>query len=402
MSVTRDIGSASAPLTFALASVIVTVSALGPLGTQLVLPALPEAGRALGASPETIRLAFPIFILGLAIGQPVYGPISDRIGRRKALIGGLCLFVLGALFTVLATSAPMFLVGRALEGLGACAGVALGRAIISDIAERDRAGGILADLKVAMIVVPMVAPWIGGWIAVELGWSMVFLVLGAVGAAGLLLVAVALPETARSIGQPLDVSAVFRDYGSLLRDPDFLVPATVIAFSTAAFFSFLGGGAFVVSKAYGFDPKSFGAALAIVNGGFLVGNLLAGRLNTRVGAPRMMLFGAGFAFLSAVVLAAVSLSGDGTANTVFGLMAAMSFGHGFCVQNGFAFAMKAQPDRNGAASGLAGCFQMGLGAGFAALSGSVAGATLAGPMLLIALATGIALVATVVLFLKRV
>lgn len=385
-------------LTFSLASVVVFVSALGPLGTQLVLPALPDAGRALGATPETIRMAFPIFILGLAVGQPFYGPVSDRLGRRRTLVVGLSVFVLGALLTVFATSASLFLVGRALEGLGACAGVALGRAIIGDIAGRDRAGGILADLKVAMILVPMLAPFAGGLIVSEYGWRAVLAALGAAGVIGLVLTVLVLRETAPENTARVTPRELLRDYIELLKDPRYLVPVSVVAFSTGAFFAFLGAGAFVVVERYGFDPARFGAALAVVNGGFLVGNLLAGRLNTRIGGRRLMLFGAGAAFAFASLLALAAVMDLGGANLVFGLMAAMSFGHGFCVQNGFAFAMAAQPERKGAASGLAGCLQMGTGAGCASLAGLVAASSLAAPALLTALATAIALGAALFLF----
>lgn len=160
---------ASAPETATTASVpfwlLVALTASGPLSTQIVAPALPMMAQAYGASYGAVGLSLSVFLWGLAFGQVVCGPLSDRYGRRPIVLAGLCLFAAGGMVTFFAQTVDVLLAGRALQALGASAGIPLARAVLRDSHGPDRTTSLLGYLKAAMVLIPMIAPLAGAWLA---------------------------------------------------------------------------------------------------------------------------------------------------------------------------------------------------------------------------------------------
>jgi MFS transporter, DHA1 family, multidrug resistance protein len=171
------------------------VTAIAPAALHMLVPALPMLAVVFDAPPGAVQLALTLFLAGIAVGQLVYGPVSDRFGRRPVLLAGLTLFLGGTVLCGLAWSLPALVVGRTLAALGGCAGMVLGRAIVRDVYDRERSASALATIMMVMSLAPSLSPAIGAYLAQWVGWRADFVLLGAVGATVLVLTAVKLEET---------------------------------------------------------------------------------------------------------------------------------------------------------------------------------------------------------------
>src|SRR3954468_11580307 len=153
------------------------LSAFAPMSVDMYLPALPSMTQALGAGPGLVQLTLSAFFLGFALGQLVYGPLSDRYGRRRPLLAGLLLYTVASLLCAVTPSIWTLILARLLQGLGACAGPVLARAVVRDLYDRDRAARMLSLLFLVLSAAPLLAPTIGGQILIWVGWRAIFLLL---------------------------------------------------------------------------------------------------------------------------------------------------------------------------------------------------------------------------------
>src|SRR4051812_12707937 len=176
---------------------LVAMTACGTLGMHIIIPALPATARALGMSIGTSQLTITLYLIGLSIGQLLYGPVSDRFGRRPVLLVGMSVFALASTVAALAPNAPVLIGARILQSIGGCSGLVLGRAAVRDSATPDRAAGQLALLTLVMSMVPAIAPAIGGYITAFVHWRASYVLLAAIGGATLLATFLVLPETNR-------------------------------------------------------------------------------------------------------------------------------------------------------------------------------------------------------------
>ena len=171
--------------------------AIGSLSIDMALPSLPATAEAFGVSAATVQLTVTLFLAGFAVAQLLHGPLSDRIGRRRVLLGGLVVYVIGGLACWAAASAPLLVVGRLLQALGAGSGPVVGRAVVRDLYGRARAARVLGYMGTAMALTPILAPIVGGFVHVAFGWRAVYLVLAACGAVFLGVATLLVPETNR-------------------------------------------------------------------------------------------------------------------------------------------------------------------------------------------------------------
>ena len=155
--------------------VLVLATALGPFAMQVFLPALPAIQEDFGVRAATAQLAFSLSALAIAVATLFYGPLSDRFGRRPALIGGLLVYLAGSLLCALAPTITLLIVGRVVQAAGGCAGIVLSRAIVRDLYGRDESAAMLAYITMAMVAAPMMAPVLGGLLTDLAGWRSVFL-----------------------------------------------------------------------------------------------------------------------------------------------------------------------------------------------------------------------------------
>lgn len=351
--------------------ILVVATAIGPFSMQIFLPALPAIQTGFAVSAATAQLAFSLSALAMAVATLIYGPLSDRLGRRPALLSGLVIFLVGSLICAFANSIGLLIFGRVVQAAGGCAGMVLGRAIVRDLYDREKSASAIAYITMAMVVAPMLAPAIGGVLTDLFDWSAVFLLGGALGVLVLIAVRGQLPETLVPHGRPTTFGAMLGDFATLVRMPAFLGFAFQGGFSMAVFFSFLAAAPYVMIIVLERPPSEYGLMFIVVSAAFMAGNFTTARLSRRVGIDRMVLGGSTGTLFGACVLVLLVPAVYVTPWALFLPMMLIAFTQGLSMPNSLAAVISLRPDLAGAASGLAGFLQMGTAALVAQIIGSI-------------------------------
>ncbi len=383
-----------------LLALLMAMTSIGPATLNIVVPALPGLIVQLDTDPGTVQLTLSLYLLSLATAQLLLGPLSDRFGRRPVVLAGLTLAVAASLAAIAASSIGALIGVRIVQAVGASTGIVIGRAIIRDLYERDRAAAMIGLVTTAMVIAPMVAPLIGGILDTAYGWQAIFMFLALFSGAVLLWAIVVLPETRpASVAQAPE--RLGQEWRALLGSAKFHGYVLVGALGSASFFTFLGGGPHVVVTLMGRTSAEFGVWFAVTSLGYMSGNFTASRLSQRFGVDWMIMAGIAFeligAGLTAVLVAAMPEAGPAI---IFLPQLVISFGNGLLLPNAIAGAVSVRPQAAGAASGMTGFTQMAVGAASTqVVSILLARADTAMPMawmlLILVVATGIAFAALV-------
>lgn len=355
------------------------LSAFAPLSVDMYLPALPGMTSELHTTNAELQVTLTTFIIGLALGQLVAGPLSDALGRRKPLIVGLVIYALSSVLCALSPSAGTLIAARVLEALGAAAGIVISRAVVRDLFSGVAMTRFFSMLMLVSGLGPVLAPVVGGQLLRLTSWRGVFVVLAVVGAILLIAVSFALPEPLPpERRRPARFGRTLRTYGELLADRSFLGYALAAALVFAALFSYISASSFVLQDGYGLSPQEF----SFVFGANGLGIVLASQLNARlVGrfAERRLL---------AVSLVMATLGGLGVLVTamfrlpLFALLLPLLFvvsSMGLVTPNASSLALAEQPHRAGSASALMGVLQFLIG-GLATPLVAIGGESTAVPM----------------------
>ena len=339
----------------------------GTVGMYVFVPALPAAAASLGATTGAMQLTVSLYVLGLALGQPVYGPLSDRFGRRPVLMGGLVLYTLAGLVAWMAPNAETLIAARLFQALGGCAGLVLGRAIVRDTSEAKTAAQRLALLNLMVTVGPGLAPLVGSAVAATAGWRTVLLLLCGLGLANLAFAWRLLPETGLRDAPP-DGPTLLRDYLRLLSSPVFLGYAVCGGCMTTAAYAFFGSAPFIF-RDLGRPEHEAGFYLALLIIGISIGNWLASRLIARASIDRVLLLAGALSLAATLLLLAIVLAGQLSVAWAMGCMFAFTLGVGIGSPAALSQAISLNPRVVGSASGLYGFTQMAVGAICSALAG---------------------------------
>lgn len=349
--------------------VLVGATALGPLAIQIFLPALPSIQADFEVSGPVAQLVFSLSMAAISVAMLIYGPLSDRFGRRPMLIAGLVLYLIGSLVSTLAPSIAFLILGRTVQAIGGAAPLALTRTIIRDLYGRERAASMIAYVTMAMVIAPMMAPAIGGYLNDLIGWRANFAFCGIAGILVTVAVIARLPETHRDRVAIPGIGPMVASFAQLLRNPAFRGFALQSAFCLASFFSFAAAAPYVVIVVMARSSSAYGLFFMVISLAFMFGNFIAGRISERVGVERMVLVGSSLS-VSATVLSLICLVTVGWVPwALFGPSILLAVGNGLSVPNAMAGAISVDPRAAGAASGLAGFLQMFIAAGFAQLAG---------------------------------
>jgi DHA1 family bicyclomycin/chloramphenicol resistance-like MFS transporter len=361
------------PGTFALTALLAALSAIGPLTTDLYLPSLPDIVRLLGTDTAQGQLTISTYLIGFAVGQIVYGPISDRHGRKPVLVGAIVLYGVASLACALSTSIEMLIGARTLQALGGCGGAVLARAIVRDLYSGARAGRELSLIGAVMALAPVLAPIAGGALQTAFGWRSVFFTLVGVAVVGVAVILLLLPETlSLRATEPISPVSIGKSYRLLARNPAYLAYTGLATASYAGLFAWISGASFVLQGLYGLTPFVFGVAFAISSVGYGIGSSLSARLTRFVDIDGIIGIGSGAVTLGGFGMVAAMALGLGSAVALVLPMAIFLAGLGMVLPQSIAGALTPFPERAGAASSLLGFIQQSV----AALCGAVVGVLL--------------------------
>ncbi|MBU2962701.1 multidrug effflux MFS transporter [Citreicella sp. C3M06] len=365
---------------------LILLAGLSALAMNVFLPSLPKMVTHFDTDYRVMQLSVAIYLGVNAALQIVIGPLSDKLGRRPVILWGVGLFCIATLGCIFAPNTAVFLIFRMCQAVVVTAMV-LSRAVVRDIVPQDQAASMIGYVTMGVAVVPMIGPVIGGMLDEIFGWQSTFWMLLIMGLGIFWLSWRDLGETLVSRG--LSLGQQFREYPELLRSPRFWGYALTCALSSGAFFAYLGGAPFVGSQVFGMTPSVLGFFFGAPAIGYFVGNGLSGRLSSRVGVNRMILWGCMINTAGLALALVLFAAGFDSRWTFFGCMTFVGLGNGMTIPNATAGALSVRPHLAGTASGLSGAIMIGGGAGLSALAGSLLQpGSGANPLLWLMFATG--------------
>lgn len=349
----------AAPLRHRLPPVLLlaVIAMASPLALNAFVPAMPDAARALHASVSVIQLSFTAYLLTLAFGQLLSGPLADHYGRRPVLLGGLTLHVLGSLMAAMAQDVTWLIAGRVLQALGGAAAMVLARTIILDVHGREGAAGRMGYIVMAIAIAQSIAPALGGYMNLWVGWHSIFWVTALVGTLAWLLALLRLPETCREKSASLRLKPVVQRYGGVLRSPGYLGYALSTTCIAAAFYMFVGTAPYIVDRLGG-SSAQFGTWFLAISLAFMAGSFLSTRLARRASVDQAVLLGNGLSLAGALTLFGFTLVSPLSPATLFLPIALVTFGRGLSQPNAQSAAIGCTPGSAATASGLMGCIQL--------------------------------------------
>lgn len=360
----------SRPSTLRLTLILGTLTAIGPLSIDMYLPALPAITREFATSAAATQRTLSIYFIGLAIGQALYGPLTDRFGRKRPLLVGSAIYLFASLACALAGSIESLALLRLVQALGGCAGMVVARAVVRDCFDARDSARVYSFLMLVTGLAPILAPLVGGQLLVLASWRAVFWLLAGFGGLCLALVSTALPETLPPNGRlRVGLGATLATYRRLLADRQFMGYALTGGCIFAGMFTYISGSPFVFIELYGVSPQRYG----LIFGANALGLVIASQINRRLLAsyPGEAILRAALAVSMAASLALVLAAASGLGGLA-GLLVPLFVciaSVGLVSPNTAAAAMAPHGRIAGSASALLGVAQFVVGAGIGVLLG---------------------------------
>lgn len=347
---------------------LVIAAATAAVSMNVFLPVLPQMAAHFDADYAVVQLTVSLYLGATAILQLFIGPASDRFGRRPVMLFCFSVFVVSTLAATLSPTVEILLLFRICQAFSA-AGMVLSRAIVRDTVEANEAASRIGYITMGMTAAPMIGPLIGGILGETYGWQAPFYLMLGFGLFAVIIVYLDLGETNRN--QSSALGGQFRNYPELLQSRRFWGYSLTAAFTSGAFFAFLGGGPFVATELLGLTPSQYGMYFAVITLGYMLGNFLSGRYSARIGINKMMLAGNIAAFCGMIISLLLFAAGYMHALSLFGPSFLVGLGNGITLPNANAGVVSVRPHLAGSASGLGGALQIGGGAALSVISGAL-------------------------------
>lgn len=356
--------------TILLAVLLCAVSALPPLSVDSSLAAMPAMAVAFGTPVGAVQLNLSAYMLGSAFGQLVAGPLSDRIGRRPVLLGGLGLYILASVGCAAAGSLAVLIALRFVQGLGTATGRVLPRAMVRDLFEREHAARMLSYMMVVGGAAPIVAPLLGGFLTGWAGWRSVFVLMTVY---GIILIAVVASRLEETLPPPArrrpSIGRILVDYWMILRNRTVIAYLVCIMCANAGLFAFLAASSAVLIGVLGESPQRFGVDFALVMCAFAAMNFVGGRLVMRLGIDRLLGAGVVVCAIGGALMAGLALAGVLAVWAIVVPMFIYIAGYALVLPQATAGALTPFPELAGTASSLVGFVQFCAGAATATAVG---------------------------------
>ncbi len=341
---------------------LVALTTFGPLSMSIYTPAMTTIGQALMASDEEVKLTLTTFLIGFSAGQIIYGPLSDRYGRKPVLLVGAAVYTLMGLACAFAPSVEELIVLRIFHGLGVCSGSVIARAIVRDTFGQQGSARVMSWISLGINIAPAVAPVLGGHLTALFGWQSVFFVLAGFGGTVFLAVLFGLRETNPYLGQGAGIWGTIRQAGPMLAHRQFMGYGLAIGAMFAAMFAYTAGAPFVLINKLGLSPAAFGYWILTSVAGFTFGSLIATRTVTRLPLPLCIVIGLAVAVIGGVLMLVLALAGELSVMAIVLPYFIVAIGSGMVMAPAMAGSINQFPRQAGTASSLMGTMQMGGGA----------------------------------------
>ena len=344
-----------------IANLLAQIS-FGLLAMTLCLPSMQEWGAIFDTRQADVQLTFSGYVVAYGALQLVYGPLSDRHGRKPILMIGLVVAGLASVMAALATDIAQLTAARVLQGAGSAASMVVGRSMVQDLFTGAQRTRVMAYIGMALGMCPPLATLIGGQVHVRLGWQLNFVLLAVLAVVLLAAAWWGLPRVAKPA--PADghwLRAMLSAYARLLREPRFLLYVAILAATTATFYAFLAG-APIVLKGYGIGPDGIGWFIMAVPISYIAGNFMTSRLIQQMGESRVMAWGQALTVAGLLIMLALALGGVQTALAVALPLLLLGLGHGLINPPALAGTVSVLPALAGSAAAVAGLMQQLTGA----------------------------------------
>lgn len=341
---------------------LVAMNGLAPISLYMLVPMLPQLAVLFASDISFAQMTVSVYMIGLALSQLVMGPLSDRFGRRPVLIACFALVIVANIGCIFAQTLPQLIAGRFLQALGGAAGMVISRAIIRDIYDRSRVGGMISLVIAVMMIAQMLSPLFGGVLEAWFGWRSIFYVLAAGTTLIVAAIMLALPET-RRFEAPSNDSGFLKDVKALGSSRAFIGYVLCQMLASSIIFVFAGGGPYLVINHMGRSATEYGLWFATAGFAYMMGNLVSVRLSPRHGLDRMIWFGLAIQLAGALLNTLWGVIGwNQVPSWLYGTHMIIMFGNAFAMANASAGAISVRPQASGTASGAMGFLQMGFGA----------------------------------------
>lgn len=344
------------------------VTSLAPVATDMYLASMPDIARYLGVTYAHVQLTLSVFLMAQGAGQLLFGPITDRFGRRWPLLAGIVIFGLSSFCAGCADSLGMLLVSRFIQGLSGALLLVVCFSSVSDAASGADSAGIFAILMTIEGLAPIFAPIAGGFIDEHLGWRAVLWASSAMAALALLNSAIHLKETLPARNRiPLNPAVILKTYARIATQVRFLLPALTLSGVFFYLFAYIAGGAYLYQTVYGLRPDTFGLIFGITGGAVMLGALASNRLVRRLPVSGVALCGI-LLILAGTAIALISYLSVGIPGIVAGFLIAL-FGMGGSEPALVSLTMSSQKQALGFTAALMGALQLMLPSASTPISG---------------------------------
>ena len=338
------------------------LSSFGPLSTSIYTPVMPLIAAGLHGGADEVKLTLTTYMLGFAVGQIFFGPLSDRFGRRPVLLAGLALFTVMSLACAIVDTVPQMVALRLLQGLSAASGVVISRALARDVYSFNEMPRVMSWISLAVNIAPALAPIIGGHLAVWFGWQAVFYLLAGYGALAFLVVGTGLPETNRQRVTNFSIAQFAGNAAAMLRNRRFLAYVLCIGFAFSVIHGGMAALPFILQGRLGVSPASYGYIVVLSVIGFTMGSFTNNRLVHRVSPERLVRVASYFHLIGLCIMGGLAYAGVLSIWSIILPYMLLSMGTGIITPVVNARAVGLYPQLAGTASSLVGLSQMGLGA----------------------------------------
>ena len=337
---------------------LAAVSALGPVGMQILLPALPVIKQKFYVTNDVAQLTLSLSMLAIAIGTLVYGPLSDKFGRKRVMLAGIIITIFGSIVCFVADSIMLLISGRFIQAFGGAVGLVLARAIVRDVYGPEEAARVIATLVMVMVVLPMMSPALGGELMQRFGFESVFIVIAFASAIAFVFLFLWLPET---LAKPVPfegVKSMLMTFSKLFASRVFCGYAFCVTFVSVVFFSFISAAPEIMVSVLKRPPTEYGYYFIMIPAGFMTGNYVARHYGRTISIDNMIAIGASIGVFGIVLALILQTLGMSSPVALFLPIALAVFGNGITLPNAQAAAINEFPEYAGTASGLTGFLQM--------------------------------------------